>query len=95
MAINYSGFVDELMDCATDACYLAIIMNEYGYDIEVEFNANEIAGTWATGTHDLLVARGIADEIEYELAKRGVGVLQDRESWEEYLNLISEANQYR
>ena len=85
----YSDFVDEVMDCLEDSkCYLAIMPNDEGYDIEVEVNEGTIAGNYFTGTKNLNKARKIAEELEAELVRRGVNVFKTREfreSWEDFL----------
>lgn len=82
----YSDFVDEVMDCLEDSkCYLAIMPNDEGYDIEVEVNEGTIAGNYFTGTKSLNKARKIAEELETELVRRGVNVFKTRESWEDFL----------
>lgn len=82
----YSDFVDEFMDCLEDSkCYLAIMPNDEGYDIEVEVNEGTIAGNYFTGTKNLNKASKVADQIEKELLIRGIKVFKNRILWEDFL----------
>lgn len=80
-------FVGEILDSVENHfCYLAIMPNDEGFDIEVEVNAGSIAGNYATNTKDLNVAREIANEIERELEIHNIEVAQTRDEWEDYLD---------
>ena len=84
MGVN--DFVDEILDTIeNDVCYLAIMPNDEGFEIEVEVNAGTIGGNYATNTNSLTKARKIADEIEQEFLKHGVKVMPTRDEWEEFL----------
>ena len=61
---KFTDFFNEIKDCLNESCYLAIMPNDDGYDIEVEANEGTIAGNYNTGTKSLKVARKVADEIE-------------------------------
>lgn len=79
-------FAQEVLEhIENNACYLAIMPNDEGYDIEVEVSGGSIAGNYATGTHDLEKARQIADKIEEQLGKLKIEVFDSREDWEDYL----------
>lgn len=80
-----SKFTDFLIkDGLNESCYLAIIPNDDGYDIEVEANEGIIAGNYTTGTKNLKVARKVADEIEKDLGGKGINVFKTRELWENF-----------
>jgi len=66
-------------------CYLAIILNDEGYDIEIESNADTIVGTFATGVSSLKTARKIADAMETALKSHGIKVASTRQAWERYI----------
>ena len=79
-------FVDDTLEAIeNNVCFLAIMPNDNGYDIEVEVNAGTIGGNYATNTNSLPKARKIADEIEREFLKHGVKVITGRHEWEEFL----------
>lgn len=79
-------FVGEVLEhVENNVCYLAIMPNDQGYDIEVEVNTSTIAGNYATNTNDLNAAREIANEIERELEIHNIEVAQTREEWEDFL----------
>lgn len=78
-------FVDEISDQLEEACYLMIFPNDDGYDIEVESDDANIAGVFATDSHNLKNARKVADSIELELKGSGIKVLKTRRAWQRYL----------
>ena len=79
-------FVNEVLEhIENNVCYLAIMPNDDGYDIEVEVNNSVIAGNYSTNTHDLSVARKIANDIEREFKVFHIEVAQSREEWEDYI----------
>lgn len=67
------------------ACYIAIMPNDEGYDLEVEESAGSIHAAYPTGTHDLKKARKLADQLDKVLTKRGTKVFKTREAWEDHL----------
>jgi hypothetical protein len=79
-------FVEDILEhIENNVCYLAIMPNDDGFDIEVEVNSGTIGGNYATNTDSLPKARQIADEIERELVRHGVEVVPTRDEWEDYL----------
>lgn len=79
-------FAQEVLEhVENNVCYLAIMPNDEGYDIEVEVNGGSIAGNYATGTHDLEQARQIANSIEKQLNYLKIEVFDSRDEWEDYL----------
>lgn len=82
---KFTDFLNQIKDHLNDNCYLAIMLNDDGYDIEVEINEATIAGNYTTGTKSLKVARKVADEIEKEISSRGINVFKTRELWENFL----------
>ena len=86
MGVN--DFVNEVLETIeNNVCFLAIMPNDNGYDIEVEVNAGTIGGNYATNTNSLPNARKIADEIGREFLKHGVKVMPTRDEWEEFLQV--------
>jgi hypothetical protein len=81
----YKEFVDDILDVIGMSCYLAIMPNDDGYDIEVETSSGTIAGNFATNTHDLDEARVIADRLDREIRSRNVKVYKTRTAWERSL----------
>ena len=79
-------FVEEVLQhVENNVCYLAIMPNDCGFDIEVEVDDGAIGGNYATNTASLPQARKIADEIEREFKKHGVEVVPTRDEWEDHL----------
>ena len=87
---KFTNFVNEIKDGLSSNCYLAIIPNDDGYDIEVEVDEGTIAGNFATETSTLSIARKVADQIEKELWIRGINVFKNRILWEDFLNKENE-----
>lgn len=78
-------FVSRISRKLNKTCYLAIILNDEGYDIEVESNSDTIVGTFATGINSLKTARKIADAMETALKSHGIKVASTRQAWERYI----------
>ena len=87
---KFTNFVNEIKDGLSGNCYLAIMPNDDGYDIEVEADEGTIAGNFATETSTLSIARKVADQIEKELLIRGINVFKNRILWEDFLNKENE-----
>ena len=68
-----------------EECYIAIMPNDEGYDLEIEVNEGTIGGTYSTGTEDLKDARAMANELEQALKVVDVYVYHSRDEWEEAL----------
>lgn len=71
-------------------CYIAILMNDEGWDLEVEIDEATIGGVYATETIDLEKVRKLADKLEKELAALGWTVFYTRNEWQKYFNLTYE-----
>lgn len=78
-------FVAGVVDQLNKTCYLAIVQNDEGYDVEVEADRDTIAGTFATEYRSLAKARQIADAMEKELKSHGIKVISTRQAWERYI----------
>lgn len=90
-SLEIAKFVNRVKSDLDEACYLAIIPNDEGYDIEVEANEGVIAGVFATYSHDIEYAREVADAIDYKLGTScSIRVFPTRKKWEKYCFLKSE-----
>lgn len=78
-------FANKMRCILDEACYLAIMPNDEGYDIEVEANEGTIAGIFATHSDDVENAREVADCIHLVLEDWGIKVYKTRRKWENYL----------
>jgi hypothetical protein len=91
--MTYSQFAHEFSkwNPSCRACYIAIIpQDDYHYDLEVEISADEISGTWDTGTKDLDKARKQADRLEEALRSLNppVVVFRNREDWRKHVDCL-------
>jgi hypothetical protein len=69
----------------TGTCYIAIMMNDDGYDLEIEESSDSIHAVYATGTRDLKKARQLANQMDKALTKRGIKVFKTRQHWDAFL----------
>ena len=71
-------------EVSVKACYIAIMPNDDGYDLEVEVDQGSIEATYPTGTNVLKKARQAANQLDKALTGMGVKVFKTREEWEEH-----------
>jgi len=72
-------------DIPDNNCYIAIMINDDHYDLEIEVDEGHIAANFDTDSKSLKVARKKANELQKSLEKLGITVHETREDWENYL----------